>query len=216
MAVDSDAQLGSNSSPTVWKASAKTNGETVFSSVQNGENSETELPTSIDGNIVNGTDASGSHETKLGQPSRFNTVGSYPESDLKLEDRFIDDFRPLRVAVIGAGLSGILSGILLPAKLPNVQLTIFEKNKDVVSAGLVERSLALLFLNTLRFTVQPFIPLFSLLWRGQDMLMLDNRAELGLKTSIQGCDAIFHLMSTRRPSPQTCNGPSNLLQEPKF
>lgn len=58
---------------------------------------------------------------------------TYPESSFTLENYFIDDFRPFRVAVIGAGLSGILSGILLPAKVPNVQLVIFEKNKDVVS-----------------------------------------------------------------------------------
>ncbi|KAK0649681.1 FAD dependent oxidoreductase [Cercophora newfieldiana] len=54
----------------------------------------------------------------------------YPESKFELIDRFIDDPRPLRVAVIGGGLSGILSGILLPAKVPNIQLTIYEKNKD--------------------------------------------------------------------------------------
>ncbi|KAH6971395.1 hypothetical protein BKA56DRAFT_677521 [Ilyonectria sp. MPI-CAGE-AT-0026] len=70
-------------------------------------------------------------EQELGKSSRFETVESYPISDLKLEDRLIDDFRPLRVAVIGAGLSGILSGILFPEKVPNVQLTIFEKSKEV-------------------------------------------------------------------------------------
>lgn len=55
-----------------------------------------------------------------------------------LEDRAVDDVRPLRVAVIGAGLSGILAGILLPAKVPNLQLSIFEKNLDVVSSLLSE------------------------------------------------------------------------------
>jgi len=54
----------------------------------------------------------------------------YPQSKFELVDRFIDDPRPLRVAVIGGGLSGILAGILLPAKVPNIQLTIYEKNKD--------------------------------------------------------------------------------------
>ncbi|KAG8626645.1 hypothetical protein KVT40_005590 [Elsinoe batatas] len=56
---------------------------------------------------------------------------SYPTSNLKLEDRFIDDARPLRVTVIGAGLAGITAGILLPIKVPNIQLTILEKNEDV-------------------------------------------------------------------------------------
>jgi hypothetical protein len=32
-----------------------------------------------------------------------------------------------------AGLAGINAGILLPAKVPGIQLTIFEKNEDVVS-----------------------------------------------------------------------------------
>ncbi|KAI0900874.1 FAD/NAD(P)-binding domain-containing protein [Annulohypoxylon nitens] len=56
---------------------------------------------------------------------------SYPVPTLKLEDRYIDEPRELRVAVIGAGLSGTLAGILLPAKVPNINLTIFEKNADV-------------------------------------------------------------------------------------
>ncbi|OIW24555.1 FAD/NAD(P)-binding domain-containing protein [Coniochaeta ligniaria NRRL 30616] len=55
----------------------------------------------------------------------------YPKSRLELLDRFIDEPRPLRVAVIGGGLSGILAGILLPIKVPGIKLTIYEKNHDV-------------------------------------------------------------------------------------
>lgn len=40
---------------------------------------------------------------------------------------------PFQVAVIGAGISGITAGILLPIKVPGIQLTILEKNADVVS-----------------------------------------------------------------------------------
>ncbi|KAL2149000.1 hypothetical protein VTH82DRAFT_1686 [Thermothelomyces myriococcoides] len=54
----------------------------------------------------------------------------YPQSKLSLIDRFIDEPRSLKVAVIGGGLAGILSGILFPAKVPNIQLTIYEKNHD--------------------------------------------------------------------------------------
>ncbi|KAI1480393.1 FAD/NAD(P)-binding domain-containing protein [Daldinia eschscholtzii] len=57
--------------------------------------------------------------------------GSYPTPTLKLEQRHIDEPRQLRVAVIGAGLSGVLAGIILPPKVPNLKLTIFEKNADV-------------------------------------------------------------------------------------
>ncbi|GAB7354446.1 hypothetical protein MBLNU459_g4934t1 [Dothideomycetes sp. NU459] len=48
-----------------------------------------------------------------------------------LENHPVDQVRKLRVAIIGAGLSGILGGILLPAKVPGIELTIFEKNQDV-------------------------------------------------------------------------------------
>ena len=60
------------------------------------------------------------------------THTSYPRSDLDLPDHHIDDVRSLRVTVIGAGLAGILAGILLPVKVPRIQLTILEKNNEVV------------------------------------------------------------------------------------
>src|ERR1700744_5245991 len=55
----------------------------------------------------------------------------YP-TNFELTDRPIDEIRKLDVAVIGAGLSGITAGILLPAKVPGIKLTIFDKNSDVV------------------------------------------------------------------------------------
>ena len=50
-----------------------------------------------------------------------------------LIDRFIDEPRPLRVAVIGGGLAGVIAGVLLPKKVPSIELTIYEKNDDFVS-----------------------------------------------------------------------------------
>ncbi|TLD38068.1 putative flavin-binding monooxygenase protein [Venturia nashicola] len=50
---------------------------------------------------------------------------------LEIEDHPIDVTGKLRVAVIGAGMAGINAGILLPIKVPGIELTIFEKNKDV-------------------------------------------------------------------------------------
>ncbi len=71
-----------------------------------------------------------------------NTVHpSYPTSNLELPDHHIDEVRRLKVTVIGAGLSGILAGILLPAKVPNIQLTILEKNTDVVSEECIQGAL---------------------------------------------------------------------------
>ncbi|KAF7515577.1 hypothetical protein G7054_g14507 [Neopestalotiopsis clavispora] len=51
--------------------------------------------------------------------------------EIPLVDRYIDEPRSLRVAVVGAGLSGVIAGVLLPAKVPGIELTIFEKNADV-------------------------------------------------------------------------------------
>jgi hypothetical protein len=59
-------------------------------------------------------------------------ISTYPKSRISLEDRFIDEPRTLRVAVIGAGLAGVTAGILLPAKVPSIDLVIYEKNEDVV------------------------------------------------------------------------------------
>lgn len=72
------------------------------------------------------------------QPPQYNFVPfephpGYPKSRISIVNRFIDQPRELRVAVIGGGLSGILAGVLLPAKVPNIKLTIYEKNHDFVS-----------------------------------------------------------------------------------
>lgn len=50
----------------------------------------------------------------------------------ELEDHPIDDVRPIKVGVIGAGLTGISAGVLLPAKVPGLDLRIYDKNADVV------------------------------------------------------------------------------------
>lgn len=48
-----------------------------------------------------------------------------------LHDTPIENPRPLRVIVIGAGYSGIYHGIRIPERLRNVQLTIYDKNAGV-------------------------------------------------------------------------------------
>ena len=47
-----------------------------------------------------------------------------------LAARSVDESRLLKVAVIGAGISGLLAGIEF-SKLPNLQLQIYEKNSDI-------------------------------------------------------------------------------------
>jgi hypothetical protein len=58
----------------------------------------------------------------------------YPLPEVSLVDRYADEPRGLRVTVVGAGISGIVAGVLLPVKVPGIKLTIFEKNADVVSS----------------------------------------------------------------------------------
>jgi ribulose 1,5-bisphosphate synthetase/thiazole synthase len=43
----------------------------------------------------------------------------------------IENFRPLKVIVVGAGYSGIYCGIRMPERLRNVDLVIYEKNAGV-------------------------------------------------------------------------------------
>ncbi|MCJ1267510.1 hypothetical protein MMC22_007395 [Lobaria immixta] len=61
-----------------------------------------------------------------------NSVGmEYPHSNLQLEKHPIDQGRSLKVAVIGAGMAGVSAGVLLPVKVPGIDLKIYEKNSDV-------------------------------------------------------------------------------------
>lgn len=90
-------------------------------------NGET-LPPSVNHFLVNGL----TPKTESVEPNA-NSKTSYDIPAVPLIDRFIDEPRSLRVAVIGGGLAGILAGILLPAKVPGIELTIIEKNKDFVS-----------------------------------------------------------------------------------
>lgn len=49
----------------------------------------------------------------------------------KVEERSIDESRPLRVVVIGAGISGILACVRFNQRIPNLDLCIYEKNADI-------------------------------------------------------------------------------------
>lgn len=48
-----------------------------------------------------------------------------------IEERPIDGARPLRVICVGAGISGILTAIRFPQRIPNLELQIYEKNPDI-------------------------------------------------------------------------------------
>lgn len=46
-------------------------------------------------------------------------------------DKPIDLLRPIKVIVIGAGMSGITAAILFPRCIENLELVIYEKNADI-------------------------------------------------------------------------------------
>ncbi|CAG9945695.1 unnamed protein product [Clonostachys rosea f. rosea IK726] len=52
-------------------------------------------------------------------------------SPLNLEEHPIDEYPRLRVVVVGAGISGITAGVLLPPKVPALDLVIYERNSDI-------------------------------------------------------------------------------------
>jgi cation diffusion facilitator CzcD-associated flavoprotein CzcO len=48
-----------------------------------------------------------------------------------VEERSVDAKRRLRVICVGAGISGILTSIRFPQRIPNLDLQIYEKNPDI-------------------------------------------------------------------------------------
>lgn len=66
-------------------------------------------------------------------PQDATTEAPATKPRFELEEHPVDQVRDIKVGVIGAGLSGVLAGVLLPAKLPGLDLRIYDKNPDVVS-----------------------------------------------------------------------------------
>src|ERR1700761_2717886 len=68
--------------------------------------------------------------------NRYATTSNFADG-MNSRDSFhlathpIENHRPLKVIVIGAGYSGIYLGIRIPERLRNVSLTIYEKNAGV-------------------------------------------------------------------------------------
>ena len=48
-----------------------------------------------------------------------------------LSRRSIDDASPLKVIVVGAGVSGILAGIRFPQRVKDIELVIYDKNEEI-------------------------------------------------------------------------------------
>lgn len=128
---------------------------------------------------------------KLPGQARARNATSYPVTNFKLENHPLDDVRALKVAVVGAGLSGILAGILLPVKVPEIKLTIFEKNCDVVS------------------------PYHTLPNRDIRESNLSVRVVRGSKTPTPGLDAIYRPMSIKVHLHPVPNGRNSSPKAPR-
>ncbi|KAI0720658.1 FAD/NAD-binding domain-containing protein [Fomitopsis betulina] len=61
-------------------------------------------------------------------PTPNHPENTAPERPFKLGDFSIDKHKPIKVVCIGAGYSGIIAGIRFPQRIPNVHLTIYDKN----------------------------------------------------------------------------------------
>lgn len=48
-----------------------------------------------------------------------------------LYEHCVDDYRPMKIICIGAGISGICAGIRFPQRIQNLDLIIYDKNADV-------------------------------------------------------------------------------------
>lgn len=53
------------------------------------------------------------------------------DTEFQLRDEVVENFRPVKVIVIGAGYSGIYCGIRIPERLKNCELTIYDKNGGI-------------------------------------------------------------------------------------
>jgi cation diffusion facilitator CzcD-associated flavoprotein CzcO len=47
------------------------------------------------------------------------------------EEHPIDERRPMRAIIVGAGISGIICSIRFPQRIDNISFTVYEKNSDV-------------------------------------------------------------------------------------
>ncbi|GCB21620.1 putative sterigmatocystin biosynthesis monooxygenase stcW [Aspergillus awamori] len=56
-----------------------------------------------------------------------------------VQERSVDEARPLRVVVIGSGISGIVASIRFRQRIPNLDLCVYEKNADVGGTWLENR-----------------------------------------------------------------------------
>ncbi|EIN14235.1 FAD/NAD(P)-binding domain-containing protein [Punctularia strigosozonata HHB-11173 SS5] len=89
--------------------------------------------------VASTTMSTGAHHLLSADPPESALKGSHPNGDptlhgasgFKLGNFCVDEYRPIRVAVIGAGFSGVTAAIRFRQKVPNVTVNVYEKNRGV-------------------------------------------------------------------------------------
>jgi heterodisulfide reductase subunit A-like polyferredoxin len=67
-------------------------------------------------------------KTAIAQPAE---EGLTQQTRCFVEERSVDEARPLRIVIIGAGISGILACIRLLQRVTNLDICIYDKNPDI-------------------------------------------------------------------------------------
>lgn len=67
-----------------------------------------------------------------GGPNKALAPYEYDENDpSNFSRRCVDNLRRIKVICIGAGMSGIITGIFFPRSIENLDLVIYDKNPDL-------------------------------------------------------------------------------------
>jgi hypothetical protein len=73
-------------------------------------------------------------------PNHYNPVDIMVlKRQAVIQERPIDGKRPLRTICVGAGISGIVTAIRFPQRIPNLDLQIYEKNSDITGTWFENR-----------------------------------------------------------------------------
>lgn len=79
-----------------------------------------------------------------------------------VEERSVDEARPLRVVIIGSGISGIIASVRFRQRIANLDICVYEKNEDVGGTWLENRypgcACGMFFFFFLLFLLSPHVP----------------------------------------------------------
>ena len=92
------------------------------------------LPESVmDHGLHNGHAKHDSHVDHIGHSKPNGTSGAskHDAADFTLQDTEVENFRPIKVIVVGAGYSGIYHAIRIPERIKNCELVVYDKNAGV-------------------------------------------------------------------------------------